>query len=146
MIYNTADPAMPPSTCAMTYAGSSEIENRLATTNPTDTAGFKWHPEMWPIANAMVSTVRPNARATPAKPIPRPGKAAASTALPHPPKTSQKVPINSANALFDSGIQRVLSFGVNDTCAEYHDLSKFNMTNPRNPRQPFGAFPLNRSM
>ena len=98
--------------------------NRLLTTSPTDTAGFKWHPEMWPIANAMVRTVRPNARATPTKPIPRPGKAAASTALPHPPKTSQKVPINSANALFDRGIQRILSFGVNYTCAEYYDLSE----------------------
>src|SRR5580704_16272050 len=115
MIYNTADPAMPPNTCAMTYAGSSEIENRLATTNPTETAGFKWHPETWPIANAMVSTVSPNARATPAKPIPRPGKAAASTALPHPPKTSQKVPINSANDLLDRDIQKSSLFGVKYT-------------------------------
>jgi hypothetical protein len=29
---------------------------------PTDTAGFKWHPEICPMANAMVSTVRPKAR------------------------------------------------------------------------------------
>src|SRR5579863_487840 len=124
MVYSTPDPAMPPNTCATTYAGNSDIGNRLLTTNPTDTAGFRWHPEMWPIANAMVRTVRPNARATPAKPIPRPGKAAASTALPHPPKTSQKVPINSANALFDRGIQKSFFLSaVNHTCAEYHDLS-----------------------
>src|ERR1039458_4418042 len=104
-------------------ARSSETENRLLTTNPTDTAGFKWHPEMWPIANAMVRTVRPNARATPAKPIPRPGKAAASTALPHPPKTSQKVPINSANALFDRGIKKSSPSSV--------DYTPHNTTFPR---------------
>src|ERR1700684_2191047 len=44
----------------------------------------------------MVRTVRPKARATPAKAMPRCGKPAASTALPQPPKTSQKVPKNSA--------------------------------------------------
>src|SRR4051794_27398689 len=48
----------------------------------------------------MVSTVRPNASATPRNPIPRPGKPAARTALPQPPKTSQKVPMSSASALF----------------------------------------------
>ena len=36
--------------------------------------------------------------------MPSPGKAAASTALPQPPKTSQKVPMNSATALFVSDI------------------------------------------
>src|SRR3546814_2722299 len=45
----------------------------------------------------MGTTVRPNAKATPRKPIPRSGKPAAITALPQPPKTSQKVPTNSAN-------------------------------------------------
>src|SRR4051794_40479939 len=44
----------------------------------------------------MVSTVKPNANATPRKPIPRPGKPAASTAAPQPPSTSQNVPKNSA--------------------------------------------------
>jgi hypothetical protein len=38
----------------------------------------------------MVTTVRPNARATPVNPIPSDGKAAANKAAPHPPKTSQK--------------------------------------------------------
>ena len=56
------------------------------------------------MAKAMVRTVSPKARETPTKPIPSEGKAAARTALPHPPKTSQKVPKNSANARFDSGI------------------------------------------
>jgi len=46
--------------------------------------------------NAIVSSVRPNASATPRNPIPTFGKPAASTALPHPPKTNQNVPINSA--------------------------------------------------
>src|ERR1700682_2902613 len=68
----------------------------LPTTSPKLMAGFKWQPEMCPMAKAMVRTVRPKARATPANPMPRPGKPAASTAAPHPPKTSQKVPKNSA--------------------------------------------------
>jgi hypothetical protein len=34
--------------------------------------------------------------------MPTPGKAAASTALPQPPNTSQKVPMNSAPNRFDS--------------------------------------------
>src|ERR1700740_2151071 len=45
----------------------------------------------------MVSTVKPKASATPAKPMPATGKPAARTALPQPPKTSQKVPRNSAS-------------------------------------------------
>ena len=53
---------------------------------------------MWPMAYAIVSTVSPNARATPKRPIPTFGNAAAITALPHPPKTSQKVPTNSTLA------------------------------------------------
>jgi len=48
------------------------------------------------MAKAIVSTVKPNARETPSRPIPTSGKLAAITALPHPPKTSQNVPINSA--------------------------------------------------
>src|SRR6185436_14872784 len=44
----------------------------------------------------MVSTVSPKASATPWKPMPRDGNAAASTALPQPPSTSQNVPRNSA--------------------------------------------------
>src|SRR5262245_28665620 len=52
----------------------------------------------------MVSTVRPKANETPRRPIPTLGKAAASTALPQPPKTSQNVPRNSAAALLVSDI------------------------------------------
>src|SRR6185312_7252579 len=44
----------------------------------------------------MVSTVSPKASATPRKPMPSAGTAAASTALPQPPSTSQSVPISSA--------------------------------------------------
>ena len=65
-----------------------------------DTAGFKWHPEMWPMAQAMVNTVRPKANDTPNRPIPTSGKAEARTALPQPPNTNQKVPINSAAYFF----------------------------------------------
>ena len=48
------------------------------------------------MAYAIVRTVRPKAKETPAKPIPSSGNAAASTALPHPPNTNQNVPTNSA--------------------------------------------------
>src|SRR5450830_701868 len=44
----------------------------------------------------MVSTVSPNARDTPRKPMPSAGNAAARMALPHPPNVNQKVPANSA--------------------------------------------------
>src|SRR5258705_8960959 len=44
----------------------------------------------------MVNTERPKANATPSSPMPTCGNAAASTALPQPPKTSQSVPRNSA--------------------------------------------------
>src|ERR1041384_3779283 len=47
----------------------------------------------------MVRTVSPNASATPAKPIPSWGNAAASTAAPQPPRTNQAVPMNSAASL-----------------------------------------------
>ncbi|MPN32678.1 hypothetical protein SDC9_180158 [bioreactor metagenome] len=62
-------------------------------------AGLKCPPDTCPTAYAMVSTVRPNASDTPIKPMPTSGKPAASTALPHPPSTNQKVPKNSANSL-----------------------------------------------
>src|SRR5690606_19639610 len=52
------------------------------------------------MAKAMVSTVRPKASETPSRPMPTSGKAAASTALPQPPSTSQKVPKNSAAYFF----------------------------------------------
>ena len=55
---------------------------------------------MWPIANAIVSTVKPKANATPNKPIPTSGNAAANTAEPQPPSTSQNVPNTSAKYLF----------------------------------------------
>src|SRR5512140_761871 len=50
------------------------------------------------MAVAIVRTFRPKASATPTHPIPSPGHAAASTALPHPPRPGQNVPKNSAAA------------------------------------------------
>jgi hypothetical protein len=55
---------------------------------------------MCPIAYAIVNTVRPKANETPSNPMPTSGNAAAITALPQPPSTNQKVPINSAAYLF----------------------------------------------
>src|SRR6185312_9129818 len=52
------------------------------------------------MAKAIVNSVRPKASATPKKPIPKPGNAAANTALPQPPNTNQKVPKNSASERF----------------------------------------------
>ena len=68
------------------------------------TAGFRWQPEMCPIAYAIVRTVSPNASATPSSPMPTCGNAADSTALPQPPKTSQNVPMASAIARFLIGM------------------------------------------
>src|SRR5690348_393248 len=48
----------------------------------------------------MVSTVRPKASETPTSPMPTCGKPAAITALPHPPKVSQNVPMASAASFF----------------------------------------------
>jgi hypothetical protein len=52
--------------------------------------------------------VSPNAKATPSSPIPTPGNAAAITALPHPPKTSQKVPSNSAEQRLTREVEVVI--------------------------------------
>src|SRR3569833_1507152 len=56
------------------------------------------------MANAIVSTVRPNASDTPSRPMPTLGNAAAITALPQPPSTSQNVPKNSAARRLESGM------------------------------------------
>src|SRR5262245_57106972 len=67
---------------------------------------------MWPNAYAPVSTVKPNATLTPSRPIPRllsGRKLAASTAEPHPPRTSQNVPRNSA-ASFRESMRDLLVF------------------------------------
>jgi hypothetical protein len=52
------------------------------------------------MAKAIVNTVRPKAKETPSNPMPTSGKAAARTALPHPPRTNQNVPMNSATYFF----------------------------------------------
>src|ERR1043165_9770730 len=52
----------------------------------------------------MLTTVKPKASDTPTKPMPISGNLAASTALPHPPKTIQKVPMNAAVSFFDNGM------------------------------------------
>src|SRR5262245_31030556 len=80
----------------MMYGNRCAAGNRPPAHNPTDTAGLKCPPEMGPNVYAPVSTVSPNASETPRRPIPTPGKVAARTALPHPPRTSQNVPRNSA--------------------------------------------------
>src|SRR4029077_14851008 len=54
----------------------------------------------------MVNTVRPNASATPSRPMPTFGNPAARTALPHPPRTSQNVPRNSTLYCFISSSYR----------------------------------------
>src|SRR3954468_18264363 len=69
---------------------------RPPASSPSVTAGLKWPPEMCPTAYAIVTTVRPKASETPTRPMPTAGNVAASTALPQPPNTSQKVPNASA--------------------------------------------------
>ena len=83
------------------------------------------------MAKAIVSTVKPNARDTPSKPIPTFGNAAARTALPHPPNTSQNVPTNSVAERLNKDIAsfpieitlslciQQMDYGTSSTLAEY---------------------------
>ena len=103
---------MPPATWAMIYGRRSDAGNLLPAHSPTDTAGLIWHPEIGPMVKAIVSKVRPKAKATPRKPIPKFGNAAANTALPQPPKTNQNVPKNSAVARFVIDISSPEKFSV----------------------------------
>src|SRR3954466_14145087 len=57
----------------------------------------------------MVTTLSPNARETPTRPIPNCGKPAAITALPQPANVSQKVPMASAAYFFISMCRPLLS-------------------------------------
>src|SRR5262245_10465089 len=82
---------------------------RRAVNMPSVIAGLKWPPEMWLTAYIIVSTLKPKARAMPKKPMPVLGNFDASTAAPQPPKTSQKVPMNSAATFFISVIIKLLS-------------------------------------
>src|SRR4051794_10873198 len=100
MKYSTAAPTTPPITCATMYGKRRVRGKRPPAHRPTETAGLKWPPEIGPSAYAPDNTVRPKARDTPSRPIPTSGNAAASTALPQPPRTSQNVPIASATYFF----------------------------------------------
>src|SRR5690348_18347250 len=80
------------------YGSSCDAGKRPPAHKPTDTAGLKCPPEIGPSAYAPVSTVNPNASETPVNPMPTSGNVAASTALPQPPRTSQNVPMNSADS------------------------------------------------
>ena len=72
---------------------------RLPTAEPIETApGSSDTRRCTQWAYAVVSTVKPEARDTPNSPILTWGKAAASTALPQPPNTNQKVQRNAAIA------------------------------------------------
>src|SRR5207249_6926755 len=92
-------PAIAPASWATTYGAMSFAGMRPAVNRPIVTAGLKCPPETWPTAEAIVNTERPKANETPSSPMPTCGNAAASTALPQPPKTSQSVPRNSADNL-----------------------------------------------
>src|SRR5688572_13325361 len=99
MRYSTPAPQTPPTTCAPMYGSSRLAGNRPPVQSPIETAGLKWPPEIGPNAYAPLTTVRPNASDTPSSPMPTSGKAAASTALPQPPRTNQNVPSASAVSL-----------------------------------------------
>src|SRR5260221_2386324 len=63
----------------------------------------------------MVSTVKPNARDEHSSPKHTPATAAASAALQHPPRTSQKVPTNSAAIRLDIAMVSSLFCRANST-------------------------------
>ena len=45
----------------MMYGASSPAGTGRRPKGRAETAGFRWQPEMWPMAKAMVSTVKPKA-------------------------------------------------------------------------------------
>src|SRR5690349_5345175 len=96
MTQRTAAATIAATTWVPTYGPTSRHPNRLPTARPTVTAGLKWPPETCPTAYAITSTLRPKANATPSRPMPTVGKAAARTAAPQPVNTRAKVPTNSA--------------------------------------------------
>src|SRR5690349_10178325 len=89
---------------------TSRARKRRAVQSPTVTAGLKCPPETWPTAYAIVSTDKPKANETPSSPMPTAGNAAASTALPQPPSTSQSVPKNSAVSFCESEYSFIVLF------------------------------------
>src|SRR6185437_9042788 len=66
----------------------------------------------------MVTTLKPKVRATPTKPMPSCGNPAAITALPHPAKVSQNVPIASATYFCAF---MTFSPGLIPACDDSHD-------------------------
>jgi hypothetical protein len=79
---------------------------------------------------------------SPSKPIPTCGNAAASTALPHPPKTSQNVPKNSATARFDRHAQPSRTEFERIALNLYENNLPFNSSTPFETKSPCGISPL----
>ena len=63
-------PRSPPGPGRRCRAASCPAGKRPPAQRPTETAGLRWQPEMWPMAKAIVSTVSPKASDTPRRPIP----------------------------------------------------------------------------
>ena len=74
--------AIPPTIWEIIYGKQPFPLNLPPIHRPNVTAGFRWAPEIFPKEYAIVRTVKPNASATPTRPIPTSGNLAASTALP----------------------------------------------------------------
>ena len=72
---------------------------RRPATRPSVTAGFRWQPEMCPMAIGHRQHGESEGERDAEQADADLGKAAASTALPQPPRTSQNVPRNSATNL-----------------------------------------------
>src|SRR3990167_3716953 len=87
----------------------------------------------------MVTTVRPNASETPSRPMPTSGNAAARTALPQPPNTSQNVPINSAKPFWIFVILTLLpAGGLRRLRREGHPISAASPGKPLRARDESG--------
>ena len=88
---------MPATTCVTMYAGVSFQAIRPPAAAPMVTAGLKWPPEMWPTAYAITSDGEAEGEGDAEPADADVGVAVvARTAVPQPPKTSTKVPRNSA--------------------------------------------------
>ena len=87
----TAAPKMPPTTWAPQAHAAWRGRIFFASSMPSVTAGLMWQPLIGPMTYAMISSAKPNERATPTWP-----SSGERIAAPGPSITSTAVPTNSA--------------------------------------------------
>src|SRR5438093_4346622 len=101
---SSAPAATPPSSCDTTYQPAFSLEILPPTKAPTVTAGLKWPPEIWPMAEIMTASTQPCASAIPTRPafVTLPSMSCATQMDPAPMKHKAKVPMASATYGFNA--------------------------------------------